>query len=296
MNVQTRRQFAEVVRQEPVDLGLACLLIAAEAEPDLDPARELARLDALAAETCRLADITVGDASTTGSTGGTTEGSATGRTLAGLDVRTAAEILRKALGVRGSFHGDPADYNSLNASLLTSVLRRRHGLPILLSVVWMEVARRLGIPAYPIGLPGHVIVGIGSPGHYVLVDPFSGGKLITVHEAAERVRSAGVPFTRTYLEPMSPADLLMRVLGNIRVWAARTDTTATRLWAVELSLLLPHHPVHLRRERGELRTRLGDFLGGAEDLTTFADAVGLLEPAAAAAAREAAHAARARLN
>ncbi len=293
MNVQTRRQFAEIVRQEPVDLGLACLLIAAEAEPDLDPARELTRLDVLAAETGRLADVTVSDAS---GTGGAAEGPPAGRTLAGLDVRTAAEILREGLGVRGSFRGDPADYNSLNASLLTSVLRSRHGLPILLSVVWVEVARRLGIPAYPIGLPGHVIVGIGSPGRYVLVDPFSGGRLITVHEAAEQVRSTGVPFTRAYLEPMSPADLLMRVLGNIRVWAARTDAIVTRLWAVELSLLLPRHPAHLRRERGELRARLGDFLGGAEDLTAFADAVGPLEPAAAAAAREAAHAARARLN
>ncbi|WP_250290035.1 transglutaminase-like domain-containing protein, partial [Frankia sp. CiP1_Cm_nod1] len=247
-----------------------------------------------------LADATARDPDSAGGAGGaaagTAEGPAAGQTLAGLDVRTAAEILRQSLGVRGGFHGDPADYDSLSSSLLSSVLRRRRGLPIMLSVVWVEVARRLGIPAYPVGLPGHVIVGIGSPGRNVLVDPFCGGRLITVHEAAERVRSTGAPFTRAYLAPMGPVDLLMRVLGNIRVWAARTEATTTRLWAVELSLLLPHHPVHLRRERGELRVRLGDFLGGAEDLTAFADAVGPLEPAAAAAAREAAHAARARLN
>ncbi|AEH08352.1 MULTISPECIES: transglutaminase-like domain-containing protein [Protofrankia] len=306
MTIRTRRQFAEAVRQEPVDLGLACLLIEAEAEPGLDPVRELAQLDALAAQTGRLADVTVRDPDSVGGPGGpaggaggaagTAEGPTAGQTLAGLDVRTAAEILRQSLGVRGRFHGDPTDYDSLYASLLSSVLRRRRGLPIMLSVVWVEVARRLGIPAYPVGLPGHVIVGIGSPSRNVLVDPFCGGRLITVHEAAERVRSTGVPFTRAYLAPMSPVDLLMRVLGNIRVWAARTEATTTRLWAVELSLLLPHHPVHLRRERGELLVRLGDFLGGAEDLTAFADAVGPLEPAAAAAAREAAHAARARLN
>ncbi|WP_242418162.1 tetratricopeptide repeat protein, partial [Frankia sp. CpI1-P] len=76
----------------------------------------------------------------------------------------------------------------------------------------------------------------------------------------------------------------------------RSDTPRTRLWAVELSLLLPSHPANLRRERGELRVRLGDFLGGATDLATFADTVAEVEPAAAAAARQAAAAARARLN
>ncbi|WP_131745433.1 transglutaminase-like domain-containing protein [Frankia sp. Cppng1_Ct_nod] len=298
MSARTRRQFADIVRRESVDLGLACLLIAAEAEPELEPLQGLARLDALAARAGALFGVTTGDpgGGGGGGGGGGAEGSAAGRTLSGLDVHTAAEILREALGEQAGFHGDPEDYESLNASVLTSVLRRRHGLPILLSVVWLEVARRLGIPAYPIGLPGHVIVGIGSPDRHVLVDPFAGGRMITVHEAAEKVRSAGVAFTRAHLEPMAQTDLLMRLLGNIRVWAARADDAATRLWAVELSLLLPHHPAHLRRERGELRIRLGDFLGGAGDLLAFADVVTPMEPTAASAAREAAHAARARLN
>jgi regulator of sirC expression with transglutaminase-like and TPR domain len=290
MSARTRHRFADIVRRDPIDVGLACLLIAAEVESDLDPARELARLDALAVEAGRLLGVAPDEVGTAA------DGAAARRTLSGPDVRVAAEALREALGTGAGFHGEPDDFNSLHASLLTSVLRRRHGLPILLSIVWTEVARRLGIPAYPIGLPGHVIVAVGSPDRHVLVDPFAAGQLITVHEAAEKVRSSGVAFTRSYLEPMNPADLLMRVLGNIRVWAARSEALTTRLWAVELSLLLPRHPTHLLRERGELRTRLGDFLGGADDLTAFADAVAAPQPATAAAARKAAHAARARLN
>ncbi|WP_239308391.1 MULTISPECIES: transglutaminase-like domain-containing protein [unclassified Frankia] len=298
MSARTRRQFADIVRRDPVDVALACLLIAAEVEPGLDPARELARFDALATDAGRLLDIAPDELGTATDELGTAadERPATRRTLAGLDVRAAAEILREALGTRAGFHGDPGSSDSLHACLLTSVLRRRHGLPIMLSIVWMEVAHRLGVPAYPIGLPGHVIVGVGAPDRHVLVDPFAGGRLITVHEAAEKVRSAGVAFTRSQLKPMDPTGLLMRVLGNIRIWAARTEAIATRLWAVELSLLLPRHPTHLLRERGELRARRGDFIGGAADLTTFADVVAALEPAAAGAAREAAHAARARLN
>ncbi|MCM3924150.1 transglutaminase-like domain-containing protein, partial [Frankia sp. AiPs1] len=218
------------------------------------------------------------------------------RRFGALDPRAAAEALHEALGLDAGFAGSADDYDDVRSSLLPDVLRRRRGLPILLCVVWLEVARRLGVAAYPVGLPGHVVVAVGSPEDYVLVDPFAAGRLLTIHDAAAKVRAAGVAFNRAHLAPMSPGDVLSRILGNIRILAARSDTPRTRLWAVELSLLLPHHPANLRRERGELRVRLGDFLGGATDLTTFADTVAEVEPTAAAAARQAAAAARARLN
>jgi hypothetical protein len=69
-----------------------------------------------------------------------------------------------------------------------------------------------------------------------------------------------------------------------------------RLWAVELSLLLPRHPVALRRERGELLVRLGDHLGGAEELETYALVVDGSDEQAADAARREARQARAQLN
>ncbi|OAA24186.1 hypothetical protein UG55_103133 [Frankia sp. EI5c] len=295
MSAHSRRMFATVVRREQVDLALACHLIAAEAGPETNPVETTRALDALAATAAPL--LAAQSAAARGSDGATDPGAdAGGGTLTGLDLRGAAEALRESLGEQSGFAGQESDYDDVRASLLPDVLRRRHGLPILLSVVWLEVARRLGIPAYAVGLPGHVIVAVGSPHENVLVDPFAGGQIMTVHDAAARVRAAGTAFTRAHLTPMSPEDLLARVLGNIRVLAARTDVPRTRLWAVELSLLLPHHPVALRRERGELRVRLGDFLGGARDLANFADAVSTVEPAAAAAARQAATAARARLN
>lgn len=83
--------------------------------------------------------------------------------------------VRELLGEQGGFHGTPADYQRLESSLLHEVLRRRRGLPILLSVVWMEVARRAGAPVYGVALPGHFVVGFGPEEEQVLADPFDGG-------------------------------------------------------------------------------------------------------------------------
>jgi regulator of sirC expression with transglutaminase-like and TPR domain len=75
-----------------------------------------------------------------------------------------ATALAGLLGGHYDFRGTPADYRRLDSSLLHTVLRRRRGLPILLSVVWIEVARRAGARVYGVALPGHFVVGIGPYG------------------------------------------------------------------------------------------------------------------------------------
>jgi regulator of sirC expression with transglutaminase-like and TPR domain len=180
------------------------------------------------------------------------------------------------------FTGDAHDYEDIRSSLLHDVLPRRAGLPILLSVVWLEVARRSGVRADGIGLPGHFIARIDDD----YVDPFSGGADVDV---------TGVP--QELLRPWHANEILLRILTNIRVWARRApDRASLRLWAVELSLLLPHHPAELRRERGMLLMSAGQFVGAARDLETYADSVAAADPAAAAQAAGEARAARARLN
>ena len=201
--------------------------------------------------------------------------------MRGASPAAAASALRVALS---SFEG--GDYEDVRSSLLHEVLRRRSGLPILLSVVWCEVAARLDVPAYSLGVPGHVLVGIGHPdGEHVVVDPYRGGARAVAPE----------PFPA-----LPPHELLLRLLTNIRALTSRQErsleTARTRLWAVELSLLLPRHPVSLRRERGELLVRLGDHLGGAADLEEYASLVEPVDDGEADAARRDARLARARLN
>ncbi len=267
----SRRRFAEVVRAEPIDLGLACLLVGGEVDRSLDVDASLAMLDGLAATAA----------------------------VPRVGVAAMAEGLRVALA---DFAGGPEDYEDLRSSLLPAVLRRRRGLPLLLSVVWLEVAARLDVPAYAVALPGHIVVGIGdAEDEHVLVDPFAGGRVLPPAAVEERVRQAtGASALPSMLAPVPPADLLLRLLTNIRALTARQppslDVSRTRLWAVELSLLLPRHPLELRRERGELLVRLGAHLDGAEELETYAMAVDDVDSAAAGVARREARLARAQLN
>jgi regulator of sirC expression with transglutaminase-like and TPR domain len=264
----TRARFAEVVRSEPVDVGLACLLVGGEVRPDLDVDASLEQLDVMATQArYRMATLSVED---------------------------AAEGIRRVLHGGYRLRGTDADYDDVRASLLSEVLVRRRALPILMSVVWTEVAARLGVQAYALGFPGRVHVMLGEPeDHYRVVDPWEEGRLLDREEVAHRAQ--GTPVV-----PLQPNDLLLRLLTNIRVLAARRppglDAAAMRLWAVELSLLLPRHPITLRRERGELLVRLGDHLGGAEELETYALVVDATDGQAAEVARREARLARAQLN
>ncbi|MFF5154928.1 tetratricopeptide repeat protein [Streptomyces sp. NPDC000348] len=272
-SAELRRRFAEEARGERPDLSTLCLLVGAEADGALDEAG----MDAVEVELDRLAGE--------------------------LPYRPGsphawALALRELLGERYGFHGVPDDYRRLESSLLHEVLRRRRGLPILLSVVWMEVARRAGAPVYGVALPGHFVVGFGEAEGQVLADPFDGGRVLTGPDAELLVAGAtGVPLDASMLTPAGTLDVVLRVLNNIRAWsAARPEHSGVGLWAVELSLLLPSHAARLRYERARLLVQRGEFLAGAGELEAYAEVVAAVDEAAAAQVRGEARAARAMLN
>ncbi|MFC9427784.1 tetratricopeptide repeat protein [Streptomyces sp. NPDC056987] len=272
-STERRRRFAEEARADRPDLATLCLLIGTEGEPALTGAD----LDAAQAELDRLAGLLpfgVGGAP------------------------AWAAALAELLGARCGFHGSPADNGRLESSLLPAVLRRRRGLPILLSVVWIEVARRAGAPVYGVALPGHFVVGFGDPAERILADPFAAGRLLSGDDADLLVTSVtGAPPDPAAYRPADPLDIVQRVLNNIRAWAAtRPERTDVALWAVELSLLLPVHPARLRYDRAQLLVRRGEFLTGAAEMEEYARVVAAVEPAAAEAIRGKARAARAMLN
>ena len=189
------------------------------------------------------------------------------------------------------------DYGRLESSLLPDVLRRRRGLPILLSTVWTEVARRAEVPAYGVGLPGHFVVGVGDPeGTRVLVDPFSGGRLLPYDSARDIAASAGRSLRPEHLRPHDPIDTVDRVLGNVRAWATTPERARHRLWAAELGLMLPRHDLGLRRDHGEALIAVGRYGEAARVLEDYADTVEGPMPLEAEHARRIARQARSRLN
>ncbi|OON81312.1 transglutaminase-like domain-containing protein [Streptomyces tsukubensis] len=268
-----RERFAREARAERPDLSLLCLLIGAEADPDLDEAG----LDAAQTELDRLAGLVP-----------YRPGSP----------RAWAEALSGVLGSEYGFHGTPADYDRLGSSLLHVVLRRRRGLPILLSVVWMEVARRAGAPVHGVALPGHFVVGFGPPEDQVLADPFAGGRVLGEGEAGVLVKGAtGGGLDAAMLSPAPALDVVRRVLNNITAWAAaRPERTDVSLWSVELALLLPAHPAKLRYDRAQLLLRRGDFLTAAAEFEAYAEVVEGVSPEAAERLRGQGRRSRARLN
>ncbi|MFF8715692.1 transglutaminase-like domain-containing protein [Streptomyces sp. NPDC015184] len=270
---ELRRRFAEEAREERPDLALLCLLLGAVADPSLGEHG----IDAAQIELDELA----------------------GRLPYGVrGGRAWASALAELLGERCSFAGSSADYRRLESSLLHEVLRRRRGLPILLSVVWIEVARRAGAPVYGVALPGHFVVGFGDPDERVLADPFDGGRPMTGQDAELLAAGAtGRPLDESMLVPAQTLDIVLRILNNIRAWAAhRPERTDVALWAVDLSLLLPSHPARLRHERAQLLVQSGQFLRGAVEMEEYADVVDAVDPSAAEEIRRRARAARSLLN
>ncbi|WP_307835373.1 transglutaminase-like domain-containing protein [Streptomyces adelaidensis] len=270
---EVRRRFAEEARAERPDLALLCVLVGAAGDGALDEAG----IDAAEIELDRLAGMLPFRP------GGPREWA----------VATA-----ELLGERCGFRGSGADYQRLESSLLHQVLLRRRGLPILLSVVWMEVARRAGAPVYGVALPGHFVVGFGPPDQQVLADPFDGGRVLSGGDAELLVAGAtGAPLDPGTLSPADPLDVVLRILNNVRAWAAaRPERSDVALWALELSLALPSHPARLRYEWAQLLVRRGEFVRGAVELEAYADVVAGVDAEAAERVRGQADAARALLN
>lgn len=278
MSAASRERFADIVRTggaagdpDDVRLDLALLLLSAEAAPDDASSGE--RLEALLQ-----------------------------RGLGDLDALAAAvppdgrddSRLRAALA---DFQGAASDYARLESSLLPDVLRRRRGLPILLSTVWTEVARRAGVPAYGVGLPGHFVVGVGDPdGSRVLVDPWAGGRLLPYDGARDIAARTGRSLRPEHLRPHDPIDTIDRVLGNIRAWATTPERARHRVWAAELALLLPRHDLGLRREYAEALIAVGRYVEASQLLEDYADTVAGPMPLEAEHARRVARQARSRLN
>jgi regulator of sirC expression with transglutaminase-like and TPR domain len=137
------------------------------------------------------------------------------------------EAVVAVLGAPDGFTGDREAYDAPCNSMLDAVLERRRGMPILLSVVYVEVARRAGIALAGFGLPGHFVCGHVGGSELLLVDPFNGGRPILPAGSPELVR------------PWTPHETAMRMLNNLVAAYARRGDLGRAIRAAELRLLLP---------------------------------------------------------
>lgn len=165
-------------------------------------------------------------------------------------VSLQAEILAAFLFDERGFHGNTADYGDPRNSFLNEVLERRLGIPITLSVIYVDIAARLGVPAFGIALPGHFIVGVRERESNILLDPFHGGRRLSLSDCAELIHlTSGYegPLEAAWFAPAAPRDILARMLNNLR--ATYVQRNKWQRAAAVIRLLRqtqPEAPEHLR--------------------------------------------------
>ncbi len=246
---RARARFTEIAegRDNDINLAEAALLIGAEDAPDpltgLDIPQQLRTLDVLASRV-------------------------EPRIAAARDARQQfielVAYCANDLGLRGNTE----DYYDPANSFLHLVLRRRLGIPISLSVIAIELGRRVGLPLEGIGFPGHFLVGnLDIPEAFA--DPFHGGVLLDRRDCEARLAEMSqgqLALSEEMLEPVSTRAILVRMLTNLKGCYLRRRQAARAVRAIDRLLLLQPTAVTHLRDRGLIhlhahayREALGDF-------------------------------------
>jgi regulator of sirC expression with transglutaminase-like and TPR domain len=222
-----RARFADIVSRHESDINLAeaALVIAAEEYPRLDIALYLEKLENFGNRVRERVE--------------------TAATTADL-VESLNAVLFDELG----FQGNRENYYDPRNSFLNEVIDRRTGIPITLSVVYIDVARQIGFSIHGIGLPGHFIVGHFNPVEDFFIDVFNGGRLLTENALADLVSgmSGGrTQFNSTHLMPVTKKQILTRMLSNLLgIYAGSQDYRRAIASIERILLLMPDSLPHIR--------------------------------------------------
>jgi len=246
-----RQRFAvEVDRPDTqIDLACAALLIGQEEYPQLPVEPYLARLDAVAEE---VKDRLGGE-------------------TAPLVLLTE---LNRVLFEKHGFKGNTEAYYDPRNSFLSDVLDRRLGIPITLSVIYLEVAWRLGLPVMGVGFPGHFLVRFEGVALRVLIDPYDSGRFRFQDQAQEildRIYGGLVRLRPAFLRPVSKRDILIRILANLKAIYLNIRDDARALGVVERVLLLRPSALGESRDRGLILARMGRVQEAVQQLEEYLD-------------------------
>lgn len=249
--------FAEMVAREDtrIELARACLLIAEDVYPGLDIEGYVADIDRLAAGLrARLPE----------------DSSAEKRVVA------LNGLLFDELG----YTGNTRDYYDPRNSYLNEVMERRTGIPITLSILYLEIGRRIGLPLDGVSFPGHFLVRLKLRGGVLMLDPFVGGEpqseddlrerleRVIPRVAADPVPVAELPLEQ-FLEPATNRQILARVLRNLKGIYREKEEPERMLQVLNRILVLSPNASAELRDRGFVYQRLEAFRAALQDLSAY---------------------------
>jgi regulator of sirC expression with transglutaminase-like and TPR domain/S1-C subfamily serine protease len=178
------------------------------------------------------------------------------------------QALNRYLFEQRGFHGSRGDYYNRSNSYISEVLDDREGLPITLSVLYIEMARRLGLKVEGVGLPGHFVVRfVPAKGEPRLIDVYEGGTAMSREEAAKKVEEiTGRPLREEHLAATTKKAIIVRMLHNLLNVASRERDSAGMLRYLDGIITLDATAAQERAVRAAIRYQQGDRVRALEDV------------------------------
>lgn len=233
--------------EENIDLGRAALTIALPDYPDLDVVNYLARIDELALDVGKRIDSAA-------------------------DIYRSMAALNYVLFKQYGFHGNRNDYFDPKNSFLNEVIERKTGIPITLSVLYMEVARRVGLMLDGVGFPGHFLVKCVGDGEEIVIDPFNGGEIKSREDMEGmlfNLYGGKVKLHSEFLAAATKKHILKRMLVNLKAMYINGNDLLKSLSVLDRLVILDPGSAEDARDRGVVYLRLGCYVQARDDFETY---------------------------
>ncbi|HET7436419.1 MAG TPA: tetratricopeptide repeat protein [Thermoanaerobaculia bacterium] len=234
-----RQRFREIALRAEADVGLveASLVIALEESPSLDIDRYLGEVD-------RWSDAV------------------RARLRGSRDVERIVDTLNRLLFEEEGFHGEDDDYYDPRSALLSAALDRHAGLPIALSILYIELSTRAGIEATGVALPGRFLVKLTGSFGQIVVDPFDGGRVLSTIELQkllDTMYGGGVKLREHHLRSFLRKEILARELAQLKAAYLAQRELARAAASIDRLLILDDRDAYEVRDRAVVAMQMHEY-------------------------------------
>jgi len=242
-----RQRFVEIARRGDRDLDLveASLLIALEDQPSLDIEPYLAQIGIWSTAVLQRLD-------------------------GSRDVARIVDSINRLLFEEEGFHGEDDDYYDPRSAMVSEMLDRHAGIPITLSILYLELSRRVGADAAGVSLPGRFLVKFGD----IVIDPFDGGRVLSkaeLQKMLDAMYGGGVRLREHHLRSFSRKEILMRELAHLKAaYLAKHDLPHAAA-SIDRLLILDERDAYEFRDRAALAMQMHAYAMAIECLERYLD-------------------------